>query len=320
MSTKIWSWVVWVGGSFMVLAPTAQGQGCCSVGTSALGGTERGSTAEGSVLIGGSYHFSTLEQGYNGTRRIDDPLQRTATVEVLGLELEYGLTERMTILAQIGYFGKSRSITIRGSAADPPERVEFAGNGIGDAIVIVKYQLLAPTINSPSELAIGGGAKLPIGRYRQEVGGARLSLDLQAGTGATDLLGWIHGGYAFLESGFKAYGWVLHRYPGANFDNYRNGDETLMTLGVTKAVKDFLELGMAARARVAERDFSNGRFLQSTGGVQFFLVPHFSYLSPESVFRVFGQIPVHQNLYGIQLGISYILGVELRYGFNLTSL
>jgi hypothetical protein len=210
-------------------------------------------------------------------------------------------------------------MTIRGSAADPPERIEFTGNGIGDLVTVVKYQLISPTIVSPSDLAIGAGAKLPIGRYRQEVGGARLSLDLQAGTGATDLLGWIYGGYAFLSSGLKAYGWVLHRYPGANFDNYRNGDETLMTLGVVKSVEQFLEVGLAGRARVAERDFSNGRLLQSTGGVQFSLVPHLSYLSPDSVLRVFGQIPVHQNLYGIQLGISYVLGVEFRYGFNLTT-
>lgn len=221
---------------------------------------------------------------------------------------------------QIGYFNKTRSITVRGSAFESVERIEFNGHGIGDLLVLMKYQLITPTIVSPFEVAVGTGAKLPIGCYRQEVRGTRLSLDLQAGTGATDLMGWLYSSYTFLPAGIKAYGWMLHRYPGANFDGYRYGDETLVNLGVTKSLAGFAEVGLAARARLAQRDFSSGRLLQSTGGVQFSLFPSASYLSSNSVFRVFGQIPVRQNMYGIQLGLSYFLGVELAYRFDLASL
>lgn len=318
MMRPIAAFFLGVGGA-LILVPAAYSQGCCSVGTSALGGSERGSPAKNSLLASATYHFNSLDQGYNGTRRIDDPLQRMATVEMLGVDVEYGFAERVSLLLQIGYFRKARSITVRGSSFEPPERVEFSGEGIGDLLMLTKYQILAPGITDPFEVAVGAGAKLPIGRYQQEVNGTRLSLDLQAGTGAADLLAWLYGSYSNLPAGFKLFGWLLHRYPGGNFDSYRYGDETLVNLGVSKSVAGFLDVGLAARGRIAQRDFSNGRLLQSTGGVQFFLFPSVSYLSPESSFRIFGQIPVHQNMYGIQLGLSYVIGVELTYRFELSS-
>ncbi|MEX2090131.1 MAG: hypothetical protein WEB62_10185 [Bacteroidota bacterium] len=302
------------------LAPAGMNaQGCCTAGTSALGGSERGLLAVDAISVGVTYHLNRLDQGYNGTQRIDDPLQRTATVEMLGIEMEYGLAEGVALLMQLGTFSKSRVITVRASSSDLPERIEFKGHGIGDLFTLVKYQLQAPTIPSPAEIALGAGAKLPIGRYRQEVHGTRLSLDLQSGTGATDLLAWAYGGYSFLPAGMKVYGWILYRYPGTNFEGYRYGDETLATLGVAKGVTDFFEVGLAGRVRTAERDFSSGRLLQSTGGVQFSFFPSASYLSSNSLFRVFGQIPVSQNMYGIQLGLSYLLGIEVSYRFDLTS-
>lgn len=307
-------------GGLLAGVSAAYSQGCCSVGTSALGGSERGSPTKNTLLASATYHFNSLDQGYNGTRRIDDPLQRMATVEMMGAEVEYGVAEGVSVLWQIGYFRKTRSITVRGSSFEPPERVEFAGEGIGDLLVLTKYRIVAPSIVAPFEVAAGAGAKLPIGRYRQEVNGTRLSLDLQAGTGAADLLGWFYGSYSNLPAGFKLYGWLLHRYPGANFDSYRYGDETLVNFGVLKSLAEFLDAGLAARVRIAQRDFSNGRLLQSTGGVQFFLFPAISYLSSESSFRIFGQIPIQQNMYGIQLGLSYLVGVELSYRFELRSL
>ena len=293
--------------------PSASAQGCCSVGTSALGGPERGLIPNHSLHLDVSYHFNNLDVSYNGSRQIRDPLERSASVEMLGLGVEYGVSEKIGVLVQIGYFEKERTITINGGTLQSQERVDFSGQGIGDFLVLAKYQLMTPSILSPLEITVGGGTKLPIGRYRQEVRGARLALDLQAGTGATDLQGWLYAGYSFVHVGIKVYTWILHRYPGANLDNYRYGDETLINLGITKQVAGFLEVGIASRLRVAQRDYSNGRLLQSTGGTQVSLFPHLSYISSNSVFRFFSQVPISQNLLGTQLGLSYLLGVEVGY-------
>jgi hypothetical protein len=318
MKTRMRS-LIWGLCGWLILSPAVRGQGCCSIGTSALGGPERGAASAGELVVGAGYHYDLLDQGYNGSRRIDDPLQRNATVEMVGLEVEYGLAEAVALLVQFGYFSKSRTITLHGSAGDPAERLAFQGHGMGDLLALAKYQLIRASLTKPYELALGGGAKLPTGRFRQEIHGARLSLDLQAGTGATDLVAWLYGSYTHLPRGLQLSAWMLYRYPGMNFDSYRYGDEILIHLGVGYSLSEFLHLSLAAHARAADRDFSNGRFLQSTGGVQLFLLPSFSYLSSDSSFRVFTQLPIHQNLYGIQLGLSYLLGVEFRYHFRFSS-
>ncbi len=112
---------------------------------------------------------------------------------------------------------------------------------------------------------------------------------------------------------------MLYRFPGMNFDSYRYGDETLIHLRVSYSLSDFAAVTLAAHLRAAARDFSNGRFLQSTGGVLLFRFPSFSSLSSNSSFRVFTQLPVHQNLYGLQLGLSYLLGIKFRYHFRFSS-
>ncbi|MEX2191739.1 MAG: hypothetical protein WEB33_13640, partial [Bacteroidota bacterium] len=71
-----------LGGTLQV--PIAHAQGCCSVGTSALGGPERGVIRDHTLHMDISYHFNNLDISYNGSREIDDPLQRSASVEMLG--------------------------------------------------------------------------------------------------------------------------------------------------------------------------------------------------------------------------------------------
>ena len=77
------------------------------------------------------------------------------------------------------------------------EVINFTGNGFGDIVILGKYEVITPSILSPFGFAIGGGAKLPTGSFEEEKNGTRLSIDLQPGTGATDLLLWGHTMYAF---------------------------------------------------------------------------------------------------------------------------
>lgn len=145
-----------------------------------------------------------------------------------------------------------------------------------------------------------------------------MSLDLQAGDGAPDLLASIFVAYSILPIGVGFSASAFHRYPAANLDGYRYGDETVGQIGISKSVFEELGAGLTVDGRFAERDFSNGRVLQSTGGTQFFVTASTSYNGANSVFKFFVQLPVRQNLYGIQLGMSSAVGVDVNYSFDLT--
>ena len=293
----------------------ANAQGCCTAGTSALSGIERGIASYQTLLAGLSIQGNDLEDTFEATRRIPDPLERAASVTTITLELEYGLADRVSLVAIGSYHLKTRTLTVR-SASNALETASFNGRGFGDVVLLGKYQVITPTITSPFEVCLGGGAKLPTGSYQQETGGSRLAIDLQPGSGAADLLAWGFVLYSFPQHHLRLFGNVFYRYTGTNLDNYRLGDEALFLLGGEYDILNYLDLSLLLKGRSARQDFSNGRLLSSTGGEMYSLVPGVIYQEGNSVVRVFYQLPVYRNVKGIQLSLTRLIGLEIQHTFD----
>ena len=216
-----------------------------------------------------------------------------------------------------GYTNKSRTTNFFDNELNTNKEITFTGQGLTDIIIIGKYELISPNILSPLSISIGGGAKLPTGNYEQENNGTRLSIDLQPGTGATDLLLWAHTAYSFPSINLAFNLNSLYRYTGSNLDNYRFGDELLASLNSTYSVADFLGINLQLLARFSDKDFWNGRLLPSTGGTYLDLTPSIVYSEGSLNLRVFFQLPLYRNVRGIQLAVSEKLGAQVRYLFNL---
>ncbi len=303
------------------LSERASSQGCCTVGASSIGGVESGILPYKALSVHANYQFNSVTRAYQGSKRIDDPLQRTATVGYFTLQLEYGLIQRLSVLAGITYSGKERELTITSGTGSGRfvETVSFSASGVRDVLLLGKYQVVVPTIASPFELAIGGGANLPTGSYTQEQNGAQLAIDLQPGTGAPALIGWAFALRSFPELGFRLYAVATYRYAGANLDGYRIGDEVVLSFGGEYNLTDRLGGSLLVRSRFAQQDFSNRRTLVATGGTYHDIMPGLTYSDGPSSARVFTQLPIYRNVRGIQLTLSYLLGVEYRYVFDFGS-
>lgn len=295
-----------------------RGQGCCTVGASSLGGLETGIRAEGSLSLALGYQSSTLTVAYRGTEKIADPLRRTADVRYLTLQLEYGLLSRVSVLASINYSDKARELTVRtGSGSSTIERTaSFRGRGVGDLLVVVKYSLLKPTIIQPTGIAVGFGASLPTGSFTQEQNGSQLSIDLQPGTGAVAVLGWLLASHALPEPGLQFFLATTYRYSGTNFDGYRIGDEIIVTLLAEKSIAENYSAFLALRSRFAEKDFAGRRFLVGTGGTYHDLMPGVGYVDGPSSLRLYGQLPLYRNVRGIQMTPAYTVGLQFSYQFE----
>lgn len=292
-------------------------QACCTVGTSVSSGVERGAIPENNFSAALIYQHNILNDTYQGRDNIDDPLNRKSTVSDFYLELEYGLVERISVLLMGGYTNKSRTTTFFDNELNTKKEITFTGQGLTDIVILGKYELISPNILSPLSVNIGGGAKLPTGDYGQENNGTRLSIDLQPGTGATDLLLWAHAAYYFPSINLAFNLNTLYRYTGSNLDNYRFGDELLASLNSTYGVADFLGINLQLIARFSDKDFWDGRFLPSTGGTYIDLTPSIVYSEGSFNLRVLFQLPLFRNVEGIQLAVSEKLGAEVRYLFNL---
>lgn len=310
--------IVLLGLLAAVLNSPLRGQGCCTVGASSLGGLESGVLAEGSLSLSLGYQSSILTSAYRGTEKIEDPLHRTADVRYLTFQLEYALLSRVSVLTAISYSDKSRELTVKtGSGSSTAERTaSFRGTGVGDLLVLVKYSLLKPTIVQATGIALGLGANLPTGSFTQEQNGSQLSIDLQPGTGAPALLGWMLISHALPETGLQFFLTSTYKYAGTNFDGYRIGDEIIATVLAEKSVSENYALFLAVRSRFAGKDFASRRSLIGTGGTYHDLMPGIGYGDGPSSLRLYGQLPLYRNVRGIQTTLTYMVGLQFAYRFE----
>ena len=296
---------------------TAFAQGCCTVGSSTFGGLERGASKFGNLNVSLSYIWNGLNSTYNGTEEINDPLNRTASVSAFNIDLEYGLVEKVSLLVSGSYVVKNRETTVRSNETNDAEVIEFNGKGFGDVIVLGKYEVISPDVTSLISLALGGGVKLPVGSYTQEVDGTRLAIDLQPGTGSTDALLWGNFYKGFLPLPIALSISALYRYAGSNLDGYRFGDEFIFSLIGDYSFTEYFTISLSLRGRYADEDFWGGRFLPSTGGTYYDVIPSIIYTESSLSLKLFYVAPIYRNVQGIQLTTSNTIGVELLYGFNL---
>lgn len=302
---------------FYCLNDSTFAQGCCTAGSSTFGGFERGVAEENILNIGISYIRNNLGSTYNGRNEIDDPLERIASVSIMNVEMEYGISDRISLLAIAGYSVKERETIVRSSVDNSTETISFKGSGINDLVILSKYEMIKPTILSPLSLSIGGGVKLPIGSYTKEDNGTRLSIDLQPGTGATDVLLWGSFYKGFPELLTSIFTNFLYRYTGTNLDSYRFGDEYVISLNGEYYIADYLTLSLGLRARFANEDFWRDRFLPSTGGTYYDLLPALVYAESNYLLKIFYQSPVYRNVRGIQLTTSSIFGAEILFKVDI---
>ena len=292
-------------------------QGCCTAGSSTFGGFERGVTEKNFLHVGISYIRNNLNSTYSSRSAIEDPLGRTASVSIINMEMEYGIADRVSLLAIAGYSVKEREIVVRSSTDNSSETINFEGSGINDLVILGKYEVIKPTILSPLSVSIGGGMKLPVGSYTLEDNGTRLSIDLQPGTGATDVLLWGNFYKGFPSLSFSVFTNFLYRYTGANLDGYRFGDEYIISLNGEYYLAEYLTFAMGIRARFANEDFLKDRFLPSTGGTYYDLLPAIVYSESNYLLKIFYHIQVYRNVKGIQLTTSSILGTELLFKIDI---
>ncbi len=292
-------------------------QACCTVGTSISNGGERGIIPVNTLSTAITFQHNVLNTAYESSNVIDDPLNRKSTVSNFNLEIEYGLVNKVSLLFILPYTNRTRETTVTNIETNTTEVVTFQGDGFGDIIILGKYEIVTPSILSPLGLAVGGGVKLPTGSFEEENSGTRLSIDLQPGTGAADLLLWGHFLYGLPSISMSFNANFLYRYAGVNLDSYRYGDEFLTSINGSYAFADFIALNLQLRGRFAEKDYWNGRFLPSTGGTYIDLTPSLIYYEGSFALRVFVLVPIYRNVQGIQLAVNNMLGTEISYIFNL---
>ncbi|MEM9023626.1 MAG: hypothetical protein AAGB22_07780, partial [Bacteroidota bacterium] len=268
-----YSWVLMLA---MALPLNGLAQTCCSGGVPIAGSLGLSSAAHRSWQFMLTYDFNFLHDLVETSTELDDD-RRTRETHATLLEVNYGLAERFTLTGLVSWIRQERNII-----SDFGTGESRTAQGIGDAVLLLKYRVTPATSEGRHELVVGAGPKIPVGQTDVRTSsGIALSADMQAGTGAWDGMFWVaYTQQQFLAPSLSLQAVATYRLTGTNPDffgeRYGFGNELQLTSGLSNA---FIVKGMAfdallfGRYRQVDEDERNGTELPNTGGQWAYLIP-----------------------------------------------
>lgn len=295
------------------------GQTCCSGGVPLSNNLGLPNEGKNSWILGLNYDYNNLNTLNAGTETLNDDSRLRITNSVL-FNLGYAVTDRFSIETLFTWVNQTRTITQFGNE-------NFSEtSGIGDAVFLAKYAI-PDLLGANTVLNLGLGAKAPLGRSDLTTSeGFQLTADLQPGSGAWDVLGWLAVSKTlnFRPSAILS-GSLTYRETGAN-DSYLNNSSVYEFGNVVQANLGYSDQfllfniicnpGLIFKYRKAWADHIYSSEIPNTGGEWVFVRPELGInISPNMALNTKVEIPVYSYVEGTQLtptlrftmGISFTL-------------
>ena len=239
----------------------------------------------------------------------------------------YGIADQLALQVSVPFIHREHSHIDHDNGGSSYQSWNFSG--LGDAIVTGQFTLLSPSEEFAPYLGVSAGIKLSTGVTDfRNADGDLAEVTIQPGTGSVDEVFGLHyrqtvlsvpifsGQYSALPLIFG----VLYQRSGKGTDDYRFGNALQVHVGT--------EYQFVSRASVLFQ--VNGKFQDyadvgttgeprgNTGGTWIYASPGVSFQVLEEV-SAYGyvQVPVYQNVHGLQQTAKFNLQFGLSYTTNL---
>ena len=296
-----------------------------SPGNPIAGNTNLGILDRGITRAIGFVQYSLMDQYFEGSRRSDyDPTGAitSAHYTYTGFSLGYGLTGKLTLEAEVGYF-LNRTQQYR--------HIDYSmrSSGFANAIVTAKYNLFQDLPRN-LELTLSAGPKIPLTTKPQVADGVELPIGMQSSTGN---FGFVVQSFFVKEFDVGSIRLILiNRYENnltENQQGYAFGDSFMSSLFFskhlanpwTRLTKDITFI-LQTRHEYRTRSTRNGQQINYSGHNLLFVAPQLNYnLGMVWNFSVMVDIPLYQYFNGIQLGNSHAItfSVARDVGYRVKS-
>ncbi|MFZ1560042.1 MAG: hypothetical protein WAT37_08960 [Saprospiraceae bacterium] len=291
---------------------------CCSGGVPIAGSMGLSTTDKGNLQFLLTYDANVMDNLYAGNKALNDQLRERVTHSGM-VEINYGLTDRLTVTSMISFVRQERKI----NQADGSINFTHT-DGLGDGFLMLKFKLLVPAEVPKYNLAVGVGTKIPFGRTNfNDSNGLSLPADLQPGSGAWDMLLWsIYERYNAFIPNLNLSVSSTFRLTGTNdsyFETlrYRFGNEFILNFQGQYSIllnNRMGSLNLGWRYRNQKTDFLDDAIFPNSGGNFIFIVPGAGIqLSDDLQTAISGHIPIYNNVGGTQLVSSFRLSVSANY-------
>lgn len=292
-------------------------QACCTAGTPLMNALDVSATPGGVLNISLTYDYNVLEDAIDGSEKIEAFRNRVSKSFIL--DLSYGLNQRLSFTSLLTFTQHTRMF----NHSNPLKSAEkVSTRGIGDALLLAKYNILPLDIISQRELALGIGLKLPLGASTLKNGDVLLAADMQPGTGSWDgfLWGSFFQGFLpltrfnFFVNGTYRFNGTNDRYRLSDIDSgYKFGNEIILSAGAAYSTESLFNFTLVARYRNTQPDMLGSAEVPNTGGNWIYLVPGININLKPLTYRISGQLPAYRQLNGIQLTTTYSVSIAVFY-------
>jgi len=241
------------------------------------------------------------------------------------LSLQFGLADRVGLEVSVPFITRQHSHIHHADG----QWEHWSFSGLGDVIVTGEYSLIVPKSDFDPYLSITGGVKLATGVTRlKNAAGEEAEVTIQPGTGSVDGIFGLYyrqtvGSMPTLSGLFSALpltAGISYQLRGVGTDGYRFGNSLLVHVGTSYQFSNKANILFQVNAKFqGKADVgSTGEPRENTGGTWIYASPGFSVDLMESL-SAFGyiQIPIYQNVNGIQQTARYNLQFGLRANVGL---
>ncbi len=291
-----------------------QAQGCCAGGAPLAGNTDLSILPGRTFTFRLSYDRNKINDLVAGSEELTDNSRSRVSSSVL-LRAGYAFNDKIAVTTLLSYNAQTER------AVGFTEANELSARGLGDAVVLLQYNLFN---NGRKGLSVAAGVKMPTGAVdrRDEQNDLLLRADLQPGTRAFDYLlntRWVTTDIANSKFNFEAgavtrIATATERFESQQKYKFGNEAQVFASLSRNFYLKKFLLIPQAGlRCRYSARDQINGNKSSDTGGYRTFLSSGALVTSTGGLsIAVQYNLPLYRYLNGLQLATtySYAMGVE----------
>ena len=239
------------------------------------------------------------------------------------LGFDYSTNMDWGLNLQVPYVIRSHSTL--GTASDGTTPGDGGGqysshtSSLGDMKVIGRYQGFTKNHNLGAllgfKLATGSNTEYGSSSDAGAPGPVRIDPGLQPGTGTTDIIVGAYYNDAITKD-WGYFGQVMYQTALYSTDSYRPGNSLNASLGIRYAGFDIIIPQLQLNIRDVQRDSGERADKVSTGGTLLYISPGLvAALSDQVSMYAFVQVPIYQNVNGVQLAAQFIPSVGVRYSF-----
>lgn len=314
---KIFGYIILFLGAFHITSA----QTCCSAGAPISSNIQIVNKTKNTLALQLGYEYKSINLLVDNNQRLtNDPRSRYG--QNITLKADYTLHKNIAFSLLIPVVHQNRSTISENQRSI----------GIGDVTLIGQWTLLN---KFNSSLNINGGVKLPTGKlsHRNE-SSIFLSPDMQSGSGSTDFIfgltyvknQWVYPNLnvlAYTSFKFNTTNGSFGGTPTFSGRSFKFGDEYIA--GMIFSYNLVASFGLIVPDISLKYRHSTPNIEQMTSapnsGGDWFSIPIGILVSPQpnKSVRLYTEVPVFQNLDGLQITTDITIGVQLNYSFSLSS-